>query len=194
SGVDRISWYENTDGNGSFDSEIQINSTTVSVSYLSTADIDGDGDLDLLMTSSEYSGIIIWFKNLDGQGNFGPKQIIASAQGPRYISAVDLDSDGDLDILSTSILEDDIVWYRNNNGQGSFSGNIFIAPNLSNIQSVIPVDMDNDGDNDILVENDDTISWFENTTGLANFGAQQIINTASTATVTYQNISFNDID
>ena len=46
--------------------------------------------------------------------DFGPQQVITTAANGAYsVYAVDLDGDGDADVLSASILDDKIAWYEN---------------------------------------------------------------------------------
>ncbi len=77
-------------------------------------DIDNDGDLDLLSASSNASSEIVWFENTDGQGGFGVQQIIsANADGANCVYAIDMDEDGDIDVISSSHNDNKIVWYEN---------------------------------------------------------------------------------
>jgi len=65
-------------------------------------DVNGDGDIDLV--AANYGDDSIgWYENLDGQGNFGTRQIISTnADQARTVHAVDIDGDGDLDVISGS--------------------------------------------------------------------------------------------
>jgi hypothetical protein len=65
--------------------------------------------------------------NCQAQNIFGPQQIISTnANGASSVYAIDLDGDGDNDILSASYLDDKITWYINN-GNGSFSSEQIIS-------------------------------------------------------------------
>ena len=76
-------------------------------------DIDGDGDMDVL-SASRGDDKIAWYENTDGQGNFGAQQIITpNARFARSVYATDIDGDGDMDVLSASVNDDNIVWYEN---------------------------------------------------------------------------------
>ena len=59
---DRITWYENTDGNGSFGPEKVISTTVDWPTSVFSSDVDGDGDLDVLSASLRDSRIA-WYEN-----------------------------------------------------------------------------------------------------------------------------------
>ena len=56
---------------------------------------------------------IILFSNVYSQVEFVEHTISDSAWRPFFIYAVDLDGDGDLDILSACSSSDNIEWYEN---------------------------------------------------------------------------------
>lgn len=77
------------------------------------------------------------------------------------IFPVDLDKDGNMDILSSADLLDQIVWWRNNGNQ-KFTSNI-IEGNYDKAKSVSGIDIDNDGDIDVLAAAyPNLICWWEN--------------------------------
>ena len=79
-----------------------------------------------------------------------------------HVFAIDLDEDGDIDILSVSDSADYVAWHENN-GAESFTEHI-IADSKDGARSVYAIDMDGDGDIDVLSAElfSDTISWYEN--------------------------------
>jgi hypothetical protein len=58
-----ITWYENTDGNGTFGDQQVITTLAGGAGSVFAADLDGDGDQDVLSASS-YDNKIAWFENL----------------------------------------------------------------------------------------------------------------------------------
>ncbi len=110
---DKIAWYENTDGNGTFGTQQVITTSADGAYSVYSADIDGDGDQDVL-SASLWGNKIAWYENTDGNGNFGAQQVIStSVDGPQSVYSVDLDGDGDKDVLSASFHDDKIAWYEN---------------------------------------------------------------------------------
>lgn len=176
SGDDKIAWYENTDAQGTFGPEQAITLTAFEANSAIAADIDGDGDADVLACSDFDE--ITWYENTDGSGSFGPGQVITTdVFGPNSLFAADLDGDGDIDVLSSSWADSKIAWYENTDGLGTFQTRPPITTAAFLAQSVYAIDLDGDGDIDVLSasESDDKIAWYENTDGLGSFGPQQII-------------------
>ena len=177
---DRVAWYENMDGQGTFSDPKTITTNADRIRSVYATDLDGDGDMDVLSASNN-DHKIAWYENTDGQGTFGPQQIITiDANAARSVYASDLDGDGDMDVLSASGVNDDkIAWYENTDGQGTFGPQQIITTNANNPSSVFATDIDGDGDMDVLSSSstDDKIAWYENTDGQGTFGAQQAITT-----------------
>ena len=179
-----ISWYENVDGLGDFSSQLLISSQN-DWDAVYAGDIDGDGDLDIVGVALMWQkpiniSKVAWFENLDGLGNFGAEQLIDYDENFLILGGVitvDIDNDGDLDILSGSF--SDISWYENMNGLGQFSERQIITTDVSRVTDLSVVDIDEDGDLDIIScsTHVNQLTWYENLDGLGNFGVQQIIAT-----------------
>ena len=177
----KIAWYENTDGAGSFGSQQTIFAGAAGATSVYAADLDRDGDLDVLSASFNLSQIA-WYENADGAGSFGPPQIISNATAEAFdVYAADLDRDGDLDVLSASRDDNKIAWYENTDGNGAFGSQQIISTATDGPTSVFAIDIDTDGDLDVLSTsaNDNKIAWYENINGNGAFGSQQIISTAA---------------
>lgn len=179
-----IRWMHNK-GNWQFDSEVLLNlSGTI---HVPVADMDGDGDLDIVaLVSQEWEEVYV-FEN-DGKGHFKTHMIWGSTNedfGSSGISLVDLDKDGDLDIVYTNGDAFDylppgprpwhgVQWIENKGGLifeyhriGDFPGAYFAKG----------VDVDKDGDLDIVAvscfnkwddPNAQSMMWYEND-GKMNF-------------------------
>ncbi|MGB1308377.1 MAG: T9SS type A sorting domain-containing protein [Oceanihabitans sp.] len=189
----KIAWYKNTDGLGNFGAEQIITTNANGASSVTGADLDNDGDIDIISASSN-DNKIAWYENTDGQGNFGAEQIISTnALGATAVTVVDLDNDGDLDVISASSNDNKIAWYKNTDGLGSFGNQLVITTNAIGASAVTATDLDNDGDIDVISAsyNDNKIAWYKNTDGQGNFGLEQIISSDASGA---NSVSFADMD
>ncbi len=164
-GGSTIVWFENQDGLGSMGPAQPIFSDTSEdgTRAVIAADVDGDGDLDALATYRDDQ--LVWFENLDGLGSFGPLHVIewaSSNVGIVSIFAADLDLDADMDALYAASNADEVAWYENQDGAGFATDARLISTLTDGARSVLAVDMDGDGDVDVLSasQNDDTIAWY----------------------------------
>ncbi|MCD4682904.1 MAG: FG-GAP-like repeat-containing protein [Bacteroidales bacterium] len=172
-----IEWHENIDGNGNFGTQHIITSSAGRVGSLFTIDIDGDGDIDVLSTTG-CQGEILWYENIDGNGNFGFKQVVATElNGAGSVYAADIDGDDDMDVLSSSAYDDMLLWFENTDGNGDFWEQIIISNTVDHPGSVYTSDVDNDGNMDVLAIAywGDQVIWHENTNGGGDFGELQVI-------------------
>ena len=178
---DKIAWYENTDGDGTFGVEQVISTAANGAQTVFAEDIDGDDDIDVLSASFN-DDRIAWYENTDGAGTFGVQQVISTAgNGARSVIAIDIDGDDDLDVVSGSELDNDVTWFENTDGLGDFGSGVALPSIADFVTSVIAADFDGDGDADIVVTSvdDEQIAYFENKDGLGDFGDQQLISTAT---------------
>ncbi len=156
---------------------------------LVSADIDGDGDKDIVATSTN-GDKVVWFENLDGQGNFSEPRIIASnLEYTLDIAVADVDGDGDLDVIAVSTFDNKIVWFENL-GLGTF-GSLQLIATLQGAQTVQAKDIDGDGDIDIIVGGDNKVIWLENLDGLGTFGPEKIV---TNNVVSTESIEVVDVD
>lgn len=108
---------------------------------------------------------------------FGPEKIITACSicGPKKVLSADLDGDGAVDILASSLIDNKIVWYKND-GKGNFSGQIPIAIQPKGVSYIYAIDLDKDGDLDILSPSiwEDKIFYYQNE-GKARFTSSVIL-------------------
>ena len=121
--------------------------------------------------------------------------ISISAAKASSVYAIDVDQDGDIDVLSSSFTDDKIAWYENNGSQ-NFTEHI-ISNSAKGASDVYAIDIDQDGDIDILSSsiNDNKIIWYENN-GSQNF-AEHIISSSAEAALDVHAIDIDkdgDID
>ena len=126
--------------------------------------MDGDGDLDIV-SASNLDDTIAWYEN-DGAADpsWTAADIATSADYATSVYVADMDDDGDLDIVSGSLIDDTIAWYENDGAADPSWTAADIATSADGAESVYVADMDGDGDLDIVSASqyDDTIAWYEN--------------------------------
>lgn len=127
----------------------------------SLADIDNDGDADLI--SGIWSGLIKYFRNTGGKQfpAFTPASSplsgldVGSYSSPVF---VDLDSDGDLDVVSGE-LNGKLYAYINTSGSFSLNSAVFSAINVTGFSHPAFADLDADGDPDLILGAEVNSNW-----------------------------------
>lgn len=180
----RIHWYENVNGLGycirnGLKSDFNGDTNIGYILSITATDVDDDNDVDIIATTTNS---IYWYENIDGLGTFSNGELIDSHGSFSEIATVDakdVDNDGDNDIIVGDRGENSIYMYFNTNGLGAFSAAQVITNQVNYVSSVKFVDVNNDGNLDILSASvsDDKIAWFENLDGLGSFGAENIVST-----------------
>ena len=84
-------------------------------------------------------------------GNLAQLTVSAAKQAQFSESLADLDSDGDMDIISVSRADHKVLWFENDGSQ-NFSPHQ-ISDTSRGALSVFPEDLDGDGDLDLLLGN-----------------------------------------
>lgn len=89
--------------------------------------------------------------------------------GPSWPVAADIDSDGDLDVVSTGQSSNFIVLYMNN-GTGAFDQGSVLSQTEDEPDHLVAADIDGDGDLDIVSASFGTgVAWFQNRDGEGTF-------------------------
>lgn len=123
-------------------------------------DFDGDGDIDLAVAQFGYDdGEIRWMEN---KGNWEFKShILQSLSGPIHALVSDIDQDGDLDITALVSQEWEEIYIFENDGQANFKTNLIYGSANEDFGSsgISLIDLDKDGDEDILYTNGDAFDY-----------------------------------
>jgi len=137
-------------------------------------DLDNDGDIDLVTSGADNNERIDWWEN-DGQQNFTKHNINRTKSGNQLV-VIDMDQDGNLDILHSDSQTSTVVWWKND-GFGNFQEKI-IDPSFKDVIGTNTADFDGDGDLDVVCSSFTTqiIRWWEND-GQANF-TQHLVDNA----------------
>lgn len=143
------------------------------VRSIKLGDIDGDGDLDFVLAvegspDQDDSSLTWWANTLSDTGSAGFSTTFnfldSSVQRPWDVEVVDLDSDGDLDVVLADVGADTVDWYENDGTPSVGWTTHSIRTAFDGADSVAIADVDKDGHPDVIASavNDDRISWFEN--------------------------------
>jgi hypothetical protein len=111
------------------------------------ADFDRDDRADLVSTARRGGKVIIHFQ--DPQMRFTDEVVSTEVAEPNFAAAVDLDSDGDLDVLFSSRVSADLYLVENR-GARNFAKPVALVQNVPGTYSIVPHDLDGDGDVDLL--------------------------------------------
>ena len=144
------------------------------------ADFDGDGDLDVSVAGFGYDdGETSWLENKGGW-MFEP-HVLQRLSGPINALPIDLNGDKALDIVALVSQEWEEIWGFVNGGTGTFTPKLLWGSTNPDFGSswISLVDLDRDGDADILYANGDAfeyaapnsrpwqgVQWLENTGNL----------------------------
>lgn len=137
------------EGHGAFARETRIPTELPLPGFQVADDLDGDGDLD-----AAFSG---YHPNRDlrvalngGAGSFVLAPIISFPGGVSFLASIDVDADGDKDLVLNIFVEDSgTLAVMFNDGLGGFTGPVMTAP-TQRTSPFVSGDFDGDGDVDVL--------------------------------------------
>jgi hypothetical protein len=147
------------DGNGGFDTVIELGNKTDKTQGLALGDIDGDGDLDLLVGNHRpnQSNKLYINNGVASDGTFMGFRTegltIGSDQSYTHaITLGDINGDGNLDVVIGDAVQTNKLYL--NNANGSFSATGEAIGSESDIATALTLgDIDGDGDLDVLAGN-----------------------------------------
>jgi uncharacterized protein (DUF2141 family) len=151
--------------------------STGGYNYPTLGDLDADGDLDILSVS--FDGEFIYYQNTGtvNQPDFAAPELSPFELNPVgslfFPTLVDLDNDGDLDIMAGVIFEGALVYFENT---GTPTSPVFAAghvgkfglPTYAHITNAAFADLDKDGDFDLLTGSYGEFLYFENIGNASN--------------------------
>jgi len=145
-----VGWFPGQ-GSGTFSARIAIPTINFQPRNVATMDADGDGDLDLVVGGAGFVfPLLEWIPQLS-PGQFGGADYVGSAvQGWSSIEAVDIDLDGDLDLVTTprdaSVEPLALKMYT-----APFGAPPMVVERSEGVSSFLVADVDSDGDADVIL-------------------------------------------
>ncbi len=116
---------------------------------VAVADFDGDGELEVAASSWRKGNRFVWYDRRDGQWD---THIIEDDIGEtRTVCAVDMNGDGRVDLLGTASAGNQVVWYENPGSPATQPWKKHIIDHIGRPMHGHPVDMDGDGDVDVVM-------------------------------------------
>ena len=128
------------------------------VADVRAGDLDGDGDLDLAVAAFGYDhGETLWLENL-GRWEFDAN-VLQRLAGPVNVLVADINDDDDLDIVALVSQEWEEIWAFD--GSERLTGELLWGSTNEDFGSswITLVDLDRDGDPDILYSNGDAFDY-----------------------------------
>jgi hypothetical protein len=158
-----VKWYENDGDSPPGFVPRAVAQGPVGALSVHAADLDGDGDTDILSVDNG-SNRVLWYES-DGTRPpvWTQRVVIPVALDPWGVFAADVDRDGDLDVLTSSIGDDRLVWHENDGARPPAWTPHPLPTTIDGPISVSAADLDADGDVDIICgANDTNMAWYEN--------------------------------
>ena len=153
------------------------------ISHVAIVDLDRDGLPDVLACDDKLNGIV-WLRQVS-RGKFEESTLATGLTAPVHVEAVDVDGDGDLDLLIACMGEvfpnnDKIgsVVILENDGRQNFTKHV-IADHIARVTDVRAADFNGDGRLDLAVAqfgyDQGEIRWMENL-GSWQFKSHNLLN------------------
>ncbi|MFG0275297.1 MAG: FG-GAP-like repeat-containing protein, partial [Phycisphaerales bacterium] len=175
----RVAWYRNNPATQNrFGVASFIDLAASGPLGVDIGDVDGDGHLDVVVASTLGSAVYWYEHNGAATPGFTRRTVVAGLPGASSVTIVDLDDDGDNDILSTARTGARVTWHENLGGVIPTFAARTIDGALPGATDVEVADMDGDGDLDIVATGQTAgeVRWYEREPGLpAVFTQHQLL-------------------
>ena len=146
--------------------------------FSTPGDFDGDGDIDIICDDTNQWEFNL-YENLDGAGTQWQQHYIFDMPSipNKEAEAVDLDADGDLDLLTAT--GGYFTFWENSDGSGlNWEQHNLVSDSIGDATDLFSVDIDNDGDLDVIgsdnLVNHAIYAW-ENLDGMGHQWQEHIV-------------------
>lgn len=164
-------WYAG-DGAGNFTAQPDIeNGTGNGTLYVDLADFDGDSDLDALVSYYNTQSIEIYYNQYIESGSTAVswiKDAVTVDSGNSYLFDVgfaDVNNDGAMDVISVDNVSGVVEWFDKIKNGTSTANTISTNAIISRPAVTVVTDINNDGQNDVILTDagtaDDAIIFFQ---------------------------------
>ena len=158
-----IRWWKNCGGDPIVWEEYVVDENFIGAHRVEPCDMDFDGDIDLV--GAAYLGSeLAWWRNDGGTSIVWTKQVISTNFDRACVGLpVDIDEDGDIDVIGTAQYGNDIALFRNDGGTPFVWTKIVIDGGFRGAWPCFVCDIDRDGDIDIVcgASFEDRLAWWE---------------------------------
>jgi len=187
--VDWLSWYEN-------DGQTSPNFTRHKVQHPARAeqivanpqsrlvfdDFNSDGRIDIVLSSPKSDSIQLFVNKIPSLDSFSVVTIVSDVDVTSLIGSADLEGDGDKDLLFFKDTKLGLAWLKNNGNTTFEQSTVYSGDKLRGIHSIDAVDLDQDGDSDIVLRNGvSDVLYFENQFPSVNYSIKKLSQTNSAA-------------
>jgi hypothetical protein len=159
---------------------------------IALADFDSDGDLDAVVVNDN-GEINLTYENTGGSFTAAPVDLGTAAANSRGVAVGDLDLDGSFDIVIANWQGRSV--YHLNDGSGVFGAAVDISLSVDRVWAISLIDIDGDGDLDIVEGQDDSrINYLYRNSQANNSNLSFDREDIGTDTLSTRSLAFGDIN
>ncbi len=166
SDLNKIAWWRNDNGNPIVWTEQTLSTNILLAKSVHVGDFDCDGDSDIVAVSISNHDIVWWSNDsIVNQTIYWTQHYVDyNFIGAHRIQAIDMDNDGDQDLVGAGYLGHQIAWWRNDGGDPVNWNRHIIGYNFHNACIAQAIDLDGDGDKDVIgtAQLDSVVAWWRN--------------------------------